>query len=364
MATHSEAQVWQSARLATGLSRRSAVLIALLIALIGMFCLVLAVGSVSVPLEDVLRALLGQATSQPAYATIVTQFRMPRALTALLAGAALAVGGVQMQTLFRNPLTDPFVLGISAGASLGVALVVLAVGTTGATVLVGIGLLGDFGLAAAASVGAALMLSLVLGVAQRARSVLSLLIVGLMLGYAVSAVVSLLLYFSVPERIQAYVNWTFGSFGGVTWRQLPILAPIIGVGLALSLALIKPLNALLLGEAYAQSMGIDLRRARIGVILSTSLLAGAVTAFCGPIGFLGIAVPHISRILIRTADHRWLLPTAMLLGALIAMLADLVAQVPGRQIILPLNAITALIGAPIVLLIVLSQRRLRDAFSA
>lgn len=364
MATHSEARVWQSARLAGNLGGRSAVLIALLAALIGTFCLVLAVGSVSVPLEDVLRALLGQATSQPAYATIVTQFRMPRALTALLAGAALAVGGVQMQTLFRNPLTDPFVLGISAGASLGVALVVLAVGTTGATVLVGIGLLGDLGLAAAASIGAALMLSLVLSFAQRARSILTLLIVGLMLGYAVSAVVSLLLYFSIPERIQAYVNWTFGSFSGVTWRQLPILAPIIALGLALSLALIKPLNALLLGEAYAQSMGIHLRRARMGIILSTALLAGAVTAFCGPIGFLGIAVPHLSRILIRTTDHRWLLPTAMLLGALIAMLADLIAQVPGRQIILPLNAITALIGAPVVLLIVLGQRRLRDAFSA
>jgi ABC-type Fe3+-siderophore transport system, permease component len=239
------------------LGRRSIVLTALLVAVCGMFCLVLAVGSVSVPLEDVLRALLGQATSQPAYATIVTQFRMPRALTALLAGAALAVGGVQMQTLFRNPLTDPFVLGVSAGASLGVALVVLAVGTTGASVLVGIGLLGDFGLAAAASFGAAAMLLIVLSFAQRTQSILTLLIVGLMLGYAVSALVSLLLYFSIPERIQAYINWTFGSFGGVTWRQLPILAPLIGVGLALSFALIKPLNALLLGEAYAQSMGIN-----------------------------------------------------------------------------------------------------------
>lgn len=363
MATRSEAQAWQSARLAAGLGGRSAILIALLIILIGTFCLVLAVGSVSVPLEDVWRALIGQPTSRPAYATIVTQFRLPRALTALLAGAALAVGGVQMQTLFRNPLTDPFVLGISAGASLGVALVVLAVGTTGATVLVGIGLLGDLSLAAAASLGAALMLGIVLSFAQRARSILTLLIVGLMLSYAVSALVSLLLYFSIPERIQAYINWTFGSFGGVTWRQVPILAPILAVGLALSLALIKPLNALLLGEAYAQSMGINLRRARMGIILSTALLAGGVTAFCGPIGFLGIAVPHLSRILLRTSDHRWLLPTAMLLGSLIAMLADLIAQVPGRQIILPLNAITALIGAPVVVLIVLSQRRLRDAFS-
>ncbi|MFN7211154.1 MAG: iron chelate uptake ABC transporter family permease subunit, partial [Aggregatilineales bacterium] len=182
--------------------------------------------------------------------------------------------------------------------------------------------------------------------------------------YLTGAVVSVLLYFALPEQVSAYIHWTFGSFGGVTWRQLPILAPILAVGLALSLALIKPLNALLLGEAYAQSLGIDLRRARMGIILSTALLAGGVTAFCGPIGFLGIAVPHLSRILLRTSDHRWLLPTAMLLGGLIAILADLIAQVPGSQIILPLNAITALIGAPVVVLIVLSQRRLRDAFSA
>jgi len=364
VATRSEAQVWQLARLAPVLSRQRVVLAALLAAVCIAFCLLLAVGSVSVPLEDVLRALLGQATSQPAYATIVIQFRMPRALTALLAGAALAVGGVQMQTLFRNPLTDPFVLGISSGASLGVALVVLAVGTTGATVLVGIGLLGDFGLAAAASLGAALMLLIVLSFAQRTQNTLTLLIVGLMIGYTVSALVSLLLYFSVPERIQAYINWTFGSFGGVTWRQLPILAPIIGLGLALSLALTKPLNALLLGEAYAQSLGINLRRARLGIIFSTALLAGAVTAFCGPIGFLGIAVPHLSRILLGTVDHRALLPTAVLLGALTAMCADLIAQVPNSQIILPLNAITALIGAPVVVLIVMQQRRWHSAFNA
>ncbi len=373
----SEANLWRTARLAPTptlsptqaavlphVGRQISILVALFGAVCAAFCLALAVGSVSLPLEDVLRALLGQTTSQPAFATIVTQFRIPRALTALLAGAALAVGGVQMQTLFRNPLTDPFVLGISSGASLGVALVVLAVGTTGASVLVGIGLLGDFGLAAAASLGAALMLFIVLGFARRAQNSLTLLIVGLMLGYAVSALVSLLLYFSIPERIQAYVNWTFGSFGGVTWRQVPILAPLIGLGLLLSMALVKPLNALLLGESYAQSMGINLKRARLGIIFSTALLAGSVTAFCGPIGFLGIAVPHLSRMLIRTADHRWLLPTAMLIGALAALLADLIAQVPGRQIILPLNAITALIGAPVVVMIVMRQRRLRDTFSA
>jgi iron complex transport system permease protein len=336
----------------------------LVLGVVGLFLLMLAVGSVNIPLNQVIAALLGRSdVDTSTVATIIWQFRMPRALTAALAGAALAVGGLQMQTLFRNPLTDPFVLGISSGASLGVALVVLAAGTTGMTMLAGLAGLGDYGIVIAASLGAGLTLALVLLFAGRLRQSMALLIFGLMFGYAVSALVSLLLYFSIAERIQAYVNWTFGSFGGITWRQMPIFAVVVIVGLVLAYVLVKPLNALLLGETYAQSMGINLRVARVGIIMSTALLAGGVTAFCGPIGFLGIAVPHLARMLSRSADHRLLLPMVTLLGAIVAMGADLAAQLPGNQVILPLNAVLALLGAPVVIAIILRQRNLRASFA-
>jgi iron complex transport system permease protein len=332
--------------------------------LVGMFLVSLAVGSVRIPLGDILTILAGGEPARTTWTTIVLDFRLPKALTALLAGAALAVSGLQMQTLFRNPLADSYVLGVSAGASLGVALVVLTVGTTGSILVAGIGLLGDLGLAVAAFAGAALVLILVMLVAARVASVMTLLILGLMFGYATSAVVSLLLYFSIPERIQAYINWTFGSFGGTTWAQMPIYAPVIVVGLVSAFLLSKPLNALLLGEAYARSMGLNVRRARLWIIVTTALLAGTVTAFCGPIAFLGIAVPHLCRSLFRSSDHRILVPAVIMLGGAAALLADLIAQMPGSQIILPLNAVTALIGAPVVIWVILRRRNLRDSFAA
>ncbi|MBL8162843.1 MAG: iron ABC transporter permease [Anaerolineae bacterium] len=341
---------------------RLIILLALAGGLFGAFLLSLAVGSVVIPLDQIITILLGGEAARATWSTIVLDFRLPKALTALLAGAALSVSGLQMQTLFRNPLADPFVLGISSGASLGVALVVLSVGTTGAVLLAGLGLAGDFGLTAAAIIGAACALLLVLLVAARVQSMMTLLIVGLMFGYATGALVSLLLYFSIAERIQTYINWTFGSFGGVTWRQIPIFLPAVLLGLAGAVALSKPLNALLLGEAYAQSMGLNVRRARLGIIASTALLAGSVTAFCGPIGFLGIAVPHLCRGLLHTADHRLLIPATVLLGGTLALLADLIAQVPGHQIVLPLNAVTALLGAPVVIWVILRRASTRASF--
>jgi iron complex transport system permease protein len=339
--------------------------LALLVAgLLGMFLLSLAVGSVRIPLGDILTILFGGEPARATWTTIVLDFRLPKALTAVLAGAALSVSGLQMQTLFRNPLADSYVLGVSAGASLGVALVVLSVGTTGSILMAGIGLLGDLGLAVAAFLGAVFVLLLIVLAAARVGSVMTLLILGLMFGYATSAVVSLLLYFSIAERIQAYINWTFGSFGGITWGQMPIFMPFIGVGLVSAFLLSKPLNALLLGEAYARSMGLNIRRARLWMIVTTALLAGTVTAFCGPIAFLGIAVPHLCRSLFRTSDHRILIPAVIMLGGMVALLADLIAQVPGGQIILPLNAVTALIGAPVVIWIILRRRNLRDSFAA
>ncbi|MFN8447553.1 MAG: iron ABC transporter permease [Anaerolineae bacterium] len=341
---------------------RSLLLIVLAAALLGAFLISLALGSVAIPLDEIVRVLLGGSASRDAWTNIILKFRLPKALTAILAGAALGVSGLQMQTLFRNPLADPFVLGISSGASLGVALVVLLVGTPGMILLAGVTLLGDVSLAVAASLGSAAVLLVVLLAARRVQSSVTLLILGLMFGAGVSALVSLLLYFSISERIQAYINWTFGSFGGVTWSQMMVFAPTIILGLIIAFLLSKSLNALLLGETYARSMGMNVRRARMWIIASTALLAGAVTAFCGPIGFLGIAIPHICRNLFNTSDHRILIPASILMGGIVALVADLIAQVPGSQIVLPLNAITALLGAPVVIWIILRGRGLGAMF--
>jgi iron complex transport system permease protein len=329
----------------------------LLLLLMSIFLLSLAIGSVSIPLDEIVRVLTGGEASRPAWTNIILKFRLPKALTAIFAGAALSVSGLLMQTFFRNPLADPFTLGISSGASLGVALVVLSAGTIGGAVLAGLGLLGDFGLAAAASVGAGLTMILVLMVARRITSSTTLLILGLMFGYATGAVVSFLMYFSIPERLQAFTNWGAGTFSGVTWNQMVILLPAVSGGLILAVMLAKSLNALLPGETYARSMGLNLARTRLGIIIAAGLLAGTVTAFCGPIGFLGVAVPHLCRIVFKTADHRLLLPAAMLLGAIAALLAALIAEVPGSELVLPLNAVTAFFGAPVVMAILLRGRQ-------
>jgi iron complex transport system permease protein len=330
-------------------------LLLLLALMLAVFLLSMAFGSVHIPLDQILIIVLGGQPEQAAWATIVYEFRLPKALTATLAGAALGVSGLQMQTLFRNPLADPFVLGISSGASLGVALVILTVGAANTALLAVAGLLGNLSLVAAASLGAGAVLLLVLALARRVQSSVTLLILGLMIGYLTSALVSLLLSFSLADRIQSYIAWSFGSFGGVTWMHLGVLAPTVLLGLLLAFTLTKALNALLLGEAYAQSMGLHIRRARIGIVAGSAVLAGAVTAFCGPIAFLGIAVPHLGRALLRSADHRVLLPASVLLGATVALLADLAAQAPGSDVVLPLNAITALVGAPVVIWIILRR---------
>jgi len=339
-------------------------LIGLAMALLSSFLLSLAMGSVSIPLAEVIAILWGESPEKASWGHIVLSIRLPRALTGILAGAALSVSGLQMQTLFRNPLADPFILGISAGASLGVALVVLGTGAASAGLLINLGLGGHISLVAAAVGGAALVLGLVMAVGQRVQHAMTLLILGLMFGYLTSALVSVLLYFSIPEQIQTYVVWTLGSFGSVTWSQLRLLAPVILLGLGIAHILAKPLNALLLGPEYARSLGVGLRQSRGWIIVSAALLAGAVTAYCGPIGFLGVAVPHLCRALFRTSNHRLLLPTSAILGALLALVADLVARLPGSQATLPLNAVTSLIGAPVVTWIILRRHNLRQSFSA
>jgi cobalamin transport system permease protein len=338
-------------------------LILMLIGLMIAFLLVLLMGSVRIPLSDIIAVLMGGEASKSSWTTIILQFRLPKATTAILAGAALGISGLMMQTFFRNPLAGPFILGVSSGASLGVALVVLTIGTVGGATIAGLGLIGDFALAFAAGIGAGMTMLIVLSIAHRIRNSMTLLILGLMFGYFTSAVVSMLLYFSIPERIQTYIQWTFGTFGGTTWNQLLIFAPLVIIGLIAAFAMSKTLNALLLGETYARSMGLNVQRARIAIISLTAILAGAVTAFCGPIGFIGIAVPHLCRTLLGTSDHRALIPATILMGGIVALLAALIAELPRSQIVLPLNAVTSLIGAPIVMWVILRRQNLNKTFA-
>ena len=333
----------------------------LLLCLILAFLLDLGFGAVNIPIHEVMNILLVQEAEKTTWTNIILKFRLPKALTATLAGAALGVSGLQMQTLFKNPLAGPFVLGISSGASLGVALVLLTASLTVPTLLTDLGMIGDFSLVIAASFGAASVLGLMLVVSRRVQDTMTLLILGLLFGYATSAMVSILLQFSSQERIQSYIMWTFGSFTGVTWQQLAILTPVICVGLLIAVLQSKSLNALLLGESYARSLGLTVQKTRFSVISSASILAGAITAFCGPIAFLGVAIPHLCRSLFNTSDHRILIPSVIIMGAILALFADLVAQILINQMVLPLNAITALIGTPVVTWVIL-QRNSRKSF--
>ena len=300
----------------------------------------LVVGSVSIPLKSVWNIICGLGDEPVTWQNIVWKSRLPQALTALVAGAGLAISGLQMQTLFRNPLAGPYVLGISSGASLGVALVVLA----------GVG--SSIGIAGAAWLGAAVVLLVIAAVGHRIKDIMVILILGMMFSSGVSAVVQILQYLSKEEALKAFVIWTMGSLGDVTVPQLAILLPSVIVGLLLAVWTIKPLNLLLFGEEYAVTMGLNIRRSRGLLFLSTTLLAGTVTAFCGPIGFIGLAMPHVARMLFREADHRVLLPGTLLSGAAVLLLCDIVS----KMFTLPVNAITALLGIPIVVWVVLRNK--------
>lgn len=314
-----------------------------------LFALSLTIGTVPIPLTEVITTLLGGTPTKPGWGNIIWQFRLPRSLTAILAGSALAISGLQLQTLFNNPLAGPFVLGISSGASLGVAIVVLASQQFGF-------LSGDMSIVAAACLGAASVAGLVIVVGKMVRSAIALLVLGLMFGYATGAMVNILLQLSSAQQVQQFVIWTFGSFGGVTWAQLPLMASGIILGGAIALITTAALNVMILGEMQAQSLGVNLHRLRLLVLLSSSLLAGIVTAFCGPIAFLGVAVPHLCRGVLKTGDLRWLLPGVVIMGAGLALVADLLSQVLVRSAVLPLNSVTALIGTPILIWVVLRSR--------
>lgn len=332
-------------------------LLPLFAATIAAFFLSVSVGPVSIPLNNVFRVFLGWEADIDTWSTIILTLRLPKAITAVLAGASLAVSGLNMQTIFRNPLADPYVLGISSGATLGVAILILGTGVAGKALLPRLDVLGGVGLILAASLGSAFVFMLVMLASRNLQNMVALLIIGLMMGYAISALVSLMIYMSVPEQLQAFNGWLLGSFGGVTWDNLTMLTAAVFLGLIVSFFCAKPLNALLLGENYASSMGVNVRKARWWIIASASLLAGSITAFCGPIGFLGVAVPHFARALLNTSDHRRLIPAVAILGALLALIFDLLTQLPGFSIILPLNAVTSLIGAPLIIWVILRKNR-------
>lgn len=304
-----------------------------------LFLLDLAVGAVAVPLGDVWAALTGGDCPR-ATAKIILNIRLIKAVVALLAGAALSVSGLQMQTLFRNPLAGPYVLGISSGASLGVALVVLA--SVGSSI----------GIAGAAWLGAAIVLVVIAAVGHRIKDIMVILILGMMFSSGIGAIVQILQYVANDESLKMFVVWTMGSLGDVTFNQLAVLIPSIATGLLLAVVTIKPLNLLLFGEEYAVTMGLNVRRSRGLLFLSTTLLAGTVTAFCGPIGFIGLAMPHVTRMLFRNSDHRVLVPGTVLSGASVLLLCDLVSKL----FTLPINAITALLGIPIVVWVVLRNK--------
>lgn len=315
-----------------------------------LFVVDLSVGAVPIPIREVLAELTGSG-NDPVTTKIILNIRLLKAVVALLAGAALAVSGLQMQTLFRNPLAGPYVLGISSGASLGVAIFLLGAPLLGLT---GHPLISTLGIAGAAWIGSALILMLIAAVSRRIKDIMVILILGMMFSSGVGAVVQILQYLSNEAALKSFVVWTMGSLGDVTIPQLTLLVPAVAVGTGLTFAVLKPLNLLLLGERYARTMGLNVGRTRTLIFLATTLLSGTVTAFCGPIGFVGLAVPHLARMLFASADHRVLMPASMLLGAAMLLVCDLCS----KQLALPVNTLTALMGIPIVVWVVVRNKNI------
>lgn len=337
--------------------RRNTILFVLLaVATILLFLLDLAVGSVAIPIGEVWRGLWGSGSEGDTVGMIIRNFRLPKAVMALLAGAALSTVGLQMQTLFRNPLAGPYVLGVSSGASLGVSIMLMGLPLLG--VATSSPVVQNVGVAGAAWIGSAAIMMVVMAVTARIKNIMTVLILGMMFGSAATALVEIMQYLSPEGAVKSFVVWTMGSLGGVTLSQLWVIVPVVVVGLVLSVLLIKPLNILLLGENYARTMGLNVKRTRFMVTLTTVLLAGTVTAYCGPIGFVGLAVPHVARMLFREADHRVLVPATMLCGTTIMLLCDIASSVPSSDLTLPINTVSALVGIPIVVIVIFRNRKM------
>ena len=333
--------------------RRFTILMLLLIAVL--FAINLVVGAVDIPLKEVVNILMGGKSEHASWEFIVMQSRLPQGITAMLCGASLAVSGLMLQTAFRNPLADPGIFGINSGASLGVALVMLLMG--GSISAGAFSLTGFVATLAAAFVGAMLVMALILMFATMVRNNVMLLIIGIMIGYIATSAISLLNFFATEEGVQSYMVWGLGNFGGVSMEQMPAFVIICLGGLVAALLLIKPLNALLLGERYAENLGINTQRVRNWLLVVTGLLTAITTAFCGPVAFIGLAVPHIARMLLGTENHRSLMPATILTGAAIALICNIICVLPGDRGIIPLNAVTPVIGAPVIIYVILKQRK-------
>lgn len=352
-----EKQILEEPSVPSG-KRQRIVFLCLLLLIVMFLLLDIFSGSVSFSPSEIFNTLFQK--DQSPLRTIIFDFRIPKALTALIVGIGLSLSGLQMQTLFRNPMAGPDVLGISSGASLGVAFVILgfpshlaAGGLTG---------LGNWILIAASWIGAGAVMILIMSISSRIREIMTILIIGIMLASGISAIVTIMQYFSAESMLKAYVIWTMGSLGNLTSSQLNVLIICLSGGILLSLASAKMLNAISLGENYATSIGLNVRFSRVVIFASTSILTGSVTAFCGPIGFIGIAVPHISRILLRTSDHRILIPGTIMSGGIIMLVSDIISQLPGSESVLPVNSVTSLIGIPVVIWVIFRNRKYSGVF--
>jgi iron complex transport system permease protein len=321
-----------------------------------LFVVNISLGSVSIPLKEVFRSLTGGIASKETWEYILINYRLPKAIAAILVGMGLSISGLLMQTLFRNPLAGPYVLGLSSGASLGVATVIL-----GAALLppfLATLLLSSYGIILASSLGSFTVLLAVLAVSHRLRDTMAILIVGLMFGSLTSAIVGTLTYFSTAEQLQKFTFWSLGNLGNLSWTSISLLTICVAIGLLLSLFSIKPLNSLLLGENYAKSLGLNYKKSRLIIIFSTSILAGSITAFAGPIAFIGLAVPHIAKLVFQTSNHTILFWSTILFGAIIMLICDSISQLPGSDLTLPINAVTSIFGAPIVIWLLIRKRKM------
>ena len=337
------------------MSRNAKSAIIATIALIVLFALNLLLGAVRIPAKDVVEILLGNSSGHAGWEYIILQTRLPQAITAVLCGGALAVSGLLLQTAFRNPLAGPSIFGINSGASLGVALVMLLLG--GNITAGEISVNGFFAVIIAASIAAAIVMAILLAFSSVVKNNIMLLIIGIMIGYISSSAISLLNFFATEEGVHSYMIWGLGNFGGVSMSQIPLFTIVSLIGLGCSILLIKPLNAVLLGEQYAENLGINTLRLRNLLLLVTGLLTAITTAFCGPISFIGLAVPHIARLVLNTDDHRSLIPGTIIAGAIVALLCNMICVLPGEQGIIPLNAVTPVMGAPVIIYVLCKGKR-------
>lgn len=342
---------------ATSPGRRVLLFILLLAGIAVFFVLNLLLGTVRIPFGSICRILIGNEGESEIWRNIIFASRVPQALTALVAGAGLAVSGLQMQTVFRNPLAGPSVLGISNGASLGVACVVLLSGSLGGVALSRLGYMGDVAMSVAAIIGSLAVMGLIIWVASRVKGNVTLLIIGVMIGYLATAIIGVLKFFSAEEDIKAYVVWGLGSFARVSGDQMMLFVILMAVLLPLSMLTVKAMNLYMLGDGYARNLGLNVHHARLLLILCSGTLTAIVTAYCGPIMFIGLAVPHLARALFRTSDHRVLMPATMLAGAALALVCNLLARMPGFEGALPVNSVTALVGAPVIASVLFRRRR-------